>query len=107
MDHLAGARRNLMVVERSKNVLRIAAIDPAAVAVEHEHIDEVRILVDPAMIASVERSISADNPISGSRGEIDPYLIGICSALGKQMPHPEAADDNLQQIGFPRFECGE
>ena len=56
MDDLAGAGGNLLVVERHEDVLRVAAVDAVAVAVEHVDVDEMRVGVDRAVRARCRRS---------------------------------------------------
>ena len=46
---LAGARRDLVIVQRRENVLRIAAVNPLAVPVEHVDIDEMSPGIDLAV----------------------------------------------------------
>ena len=46
VHHLAGAGRNLMIVERRENVLRIAAVNTIAVAIQHVNVHEVRPGID-------------------------------------------------------------
>ena len=59
MDDLAGAGRDLLVVERDEDVLRVAAVDPVAVAVEHVDVDEVRVGVDGAVRPDAARPADA------------------------------------------------
>ena len=65
MDHLAGPRRDLVVVERREDVLRVAAVDAVAVAVEHQHVEEVRPLVDAAalLVRAGHAAVAADDAL--------------------------------------------
>ena len=46
MYHLARARGNLLVVKRYEDILRIAAIDPVAIAIKHVNVDKMRVRID-------------------------------------------------------------
>ena len=49
VDDLPRAGGDLLVVERDEDVLRVAAVDPVAVAVEHVDVDEVGVRIDRAV----------------------------------------------------------
>ena len=105
MDDLAGSRRNLLVVERDEDVLRVAAVDPVSLAVEHVDVDEVREGIDRAVRA--HSAGTADDPAAGAGDQLDPDLVGINGSLAEGMADCERADDDLDQVlaaGFRRWE---
>lgn len=76
VGHLSRTRRDLLVVKGSEDILRVAAIDPIAIAIEHEDIDEVRPRIDLSrLVRSRETSVAADHFTSSSRLKIDPNLV--------------------------------
>ena len=46
MNHLGGSGRDLVIVERGENILRIPAIDPVAVPIEHVNVHEMGPWID-------------------------------------------------------------
>src|SRR6266446_6041337 len=94
MDELGRTGRNLMIVERCKNILRIAAVDSVAVAIEHENVHEVRPFIDGAGIGAIALGAAlADNPVPGTRLEIKPDFIGVRRPLWKRVAHIQGPND--------------
>ena len=113
MHHEAGARWNLVVVERREDVLRIAAVDAVAVLVEHVDIDEVRPRIDFVVLAE---SAVAGNDLAAARGlHVHPDFIRVHRALREQVGHAQRAQNDLDEIGLAGLErrhlrtqrCGE
>ena len=100
----AGAWGNLIVVERDKNVLSVAAVDAVAVAVEHEHVDEVRPAVDLVARLGIDAAAAADHLAIAFECDVEPNLVGVNGALRKQVPERQRANHGLQQVGAARFE---
>ena len=103
VDDLAGAGRDLLVVERDEDVLRVAAVDPVAVAVEHVDVDEVRVRVDRA----VRRRCPPERPMTrspGLRDQLDPDLVGVDRPLAERVAEAERPDDDLDQVRLARLE---
>ena len=46
VNDLTGSRRDLLVIEGNEDVLRVAAVNPVAVLVEHVNVDEMSVGVD-------------------------------------------------------------
>src|SRR5947209_20012633 len=73
MDNLSGAGRNLVIIKRREDVLGIPPVNALAVAIEHQHVDEMRPFIYFSRLArSTERAAAADDPAAGAGGEIDP-----------------------------------
>ena len=97
VDDLAGARRDLLVVERDEDVLRVAAVDPVAVAVEHVDVDEVRDRDRP----SRPGPIPPERPMTRSAGagdQLDPDLVGVDGPLAERVADAEGPDHDLDQV---------
>ena len=95
-----------MVVERHEDVLRVAAVDPGAVAVEHVDVDEVRPGIDPVALA--EAAAAADQvPSLVAHLHVEPELVGVRGALGQVVAQAQGAHDDLQQVVLPRLERGD
>ena len=76
---LAGARRDLVVVKRDANVLRIAAVDPIAVLIQEEDVDEVGPRVD--CLGFVHAATATDDLAVAGDLHIDPDLVGVNGPL--------------------------
>lgn len=102
MHDLRRAGRNLVVVERRENVLRIAAVDAVAVAVEHEDVDEMRPRI--YFVEHAQRTVAAhDAP--GTRGpRVHPDFVRVHRPLREGMAQPQGADDHFEQIIFPALQ---
>ncbi len=96
MDDLAGAGGNLLVVERHEDVLRVAAVDPVAVAVEHVDVDEMRVRIDRAV--GPDAAGAADHAVARPGDQLDPDLVGIDRSLAEGVADPERADHDLDQV---------
>jgi len=102
MHHLGGARRDLVVVKRREDVLRIAPVDAVAIPVQHVSIDEVRPGIDIAVRA--HPAVAADHLVSAADARINPEFIGIDGALRQRVPQLERAQDYFQQIALSSFQ---
>src|SRR5205807_674401 len=87
VDDLPGPRRHLLVVERHEDVLRVATVDPVAVAVEHVDVNEVGIGVDGSVVSDPSRS--PDDAAPGGGGQFDPDLVRVDRPLTERMAEPE------------------
>ncbi len=96
MDDRGGTGRNLVVVERDKDVLHVAAVDAVAVPVDNVGVDKMRPGVDPPEI--VDGAAAADEAVFVSGRDLEPELVGIGSPLGEVVADAEGADDDLDQI---------
>src|SRR5262249_26272582 len=86
VDHLSSARGNLLVVQRHKDVLRIAAINSVAVAVQHVDVNEMRVRIHAAV--GTNPAGSSDDPITRFRDQFHPDLVGIDRPLAEGMTEP-------------------
>ena len=89
---------NLVVVERHKDVLGIAAVDAVAVAVEHEHIDEVCVAVDLVAGFCIHAAAAADDLAVALERDVEPDLVGVDGSLGEEMAEGQRADHGFQQV---------
>ena len=105
MDDLARAGRNLLVIEWHEDVLRVAAIDPVAVAVEHINIDKMRIGVDGPVGAHA--SGAADHPVARSGDQLDPDLVGIDRSLTEEVADPSVRTTTSTRYLPPGFQIGD
>ena len=93
------ARRNLLVVQRYKNVLRIASIDPLTLTVKHVDVEELAPRVD--RIALTHRTRASNDAVTGAHGDIKPGLIAVNGSLRVLMSKAaERANDHLQQVAL-------
>ena len=95
---------DLVIVERDEDVLRVAAVDAVAVAVEHEDVDEVGVAVDLLALRCIEATAAADHPVARTDRHIQPDLVGVGRSLREQMAKFERADHRLDEIFLARLE---
>ena len=96
MDGLRGAGRDLVVIERHENVLRVAAVDAVSVAVEHEDIDEVAARIN--LPAVVQGAAAADRLSATGDGHVEPDLVRVDRALGEGVAQFQRADHDVEEI---------
>ena len=99
MDGARRPRRNLVVVQRHENILRIPPRDPVPLAVQHEHIHKMRPRIDLAL--AIERPASPNDPLPAAHYHIHPHFIRIHCPLREWMPHLHRANHRLQEIFLP------
>src|ERR1051325_7780923 len=104
MRDLSSARRDLVIVKRRENVLRIAAINAIAVAIKHEDVDEMRPWID--RVVGTESAGASDDFLARHNFAFDPNLIRINGALRERMTEFHGAKDGFEQIFLSRFEGG-
>ena len=108
MNHCRATGWNLLVVQWGKNVLRIAAVDPVAVAVEHEHVDEMGALIHRPCIAGVTgQAITGKDLSTRTCCELHPDFIGIDRTLAERMANGQCAHHHLHQVIATRLERGQ
>ena len=91
-----------MIVERRENVLRIASIDPLAIAVEHVDIHKMRPRIDRASFA--QTAAAANGAVAADDLRIHPHFVGIDRALRERMPQLQRAQHGLEQISRSWFQ---
>ena len=96
--------RDLVVVERGEDVLRIAAVDAVAVLVEHVDVEEVGPRVHLAMTPGGSGS-SHHLALTIGHRHIGPDLVGIHRALRERMPQFERPDHRLDEVGLARLQA--
>ena len=107
MHHLRGPGRDLVVVERREDVLRIATVDPVAVAVEHEHIEPVGPRIDTARLARPRHATARGDQRAIRRcRELEPHFIGVDGALREMVPERQRSHHHLDEILPSRLEGG-
>ena len=94
MDHCRGTGRNLVIVDRYKNVLHIASRNAITVLVDHIDVDEVRPGIDFAV--RVTSSTSSDHAIAAGNFDVQPDFVRIDCALCEEVSHFHGANDGLQ-----------
>ena len=102
MHHLAGPGRNLVIVKRGENVLRITAVDPASLPIEHIYIDEMRPGID--LVAIAQATALTQRPGPARHFGVHPDLIRVHCPLGERMPQPQRAQHHLEQVAPSRLE---
>ena len=98
--------RDLVVVQRGEDVLRVAAVDAVAVLVEHVDVEEVGPRVHLAMTPGGSGS-THHLALTVRHRHIGPDLVGINRALGERMPQFEGPDHRLDEVGLARLESGQ
>ena len=98
--------RDLVVVERCEDVLRVAAVDAVAVLVEHVHVEEVGPRVHLAMTPGGSGS-SHHLALTLRHRHLGPDLVGIDRALSERVPQFERPDHRLDEVGLARLEPGQ
>ena len=98
MDGLGRARRDLVVVEGCKDILRVAPIDAVAVAIQHVHCDKMGPGIHFTMRA--QAAAAADNLSTTGDFRISPNFIRVDRPLGEGMSEFGGAENDLQQV-FP------
>ena len=83
VQRLTGTGRHLVAIQRRENVLGIASVDAIAVAIEHERVHEVRVVVDDAAV--VTHPAARDHAAALAGDPFDPHLIAVRRALGEVM----------------------
>src|SRR5205814_3722347 len=102
VDRLPGARWNLVIVERSENVLWIAAVHATSLAVQHIHIYEMRPRID--FVVRPETAAAANHLAAGADFCVGPDFVGIDGALGERMTDLESAQHDFDQISVALLE---
>ena len=98
-------RADLLVVQRREDVLRVAAVDAVAVAIEHEDVDEVREAIDLARVVGTgKRAIAGNLAAARGRAEVHPDLVGIDGALGQRVAEAQRADHDFDDVGAARLQ---
>ncbi len=94
--------RDLVIVEDGEDVLGVAPIDSATLAVDDPGVDEVR----PAVDAAIRRELAggADLVAAGAGDELEPDLVRVGGPLGEVVANGERAHDHLDQIARSRLE---
>ena len=73
---------DLLVVQRGEDVLRVAAVDAVAVAVEHVDVDEVRPRIDrPGVVRVRGRAVASDLQPARRRAEVHPDFVRVNGPL--------------------------
>ena len=103
VDDLPRAGGDLLVVEGDEDILRVAAVDPVAVAVEHVDVDEVGVRIDRAVVADPPRA--ADDLAVAFGDQLDPDFIGIDGPLAERVAQPQGPHDDLDEVGFARLQA--
>ncbi len=85
MNRLPRAGRDLVVVQRDQDVLGVATINPVAVFVEHEHVDEMGPGIDLVQLGGIDRTTSTDHAIAAGGRHFKPDLVRIDRALREQV----------------------
>ena len=80
---LARTRRNLVVVERHKNILWITTGNTIPFAIQQEHIHKVRPRIDFAV--NIHPTISPDYLAPTGDRHLQPHFVRIDSALSEEM----------------------
>ena len=93
---MSGTGRNLVVIQRHEDILRISSVDTIPLTVKHEDIDKVRPFVDFSVFFNA--AASSDNFFSAFDRHIEPDLIRIDGSLRKEMAEFESSQHCLQQI---------
>ena len=98
----------LFVVERCEDVLRVAAVDAVAVAVEHEDVDEVRPRIDrPGIIRVRSGAVASDLHTARGGTEVHPDLVRVPRALREMVAQAERAHHHFDDVGpWPRSSGG-
>ncbi len=105
VDHLAGAGRNLLVIEWCEDVLRIAPVDAVPMAVEHVHVAVMgpRVHLSP-LIRARQSTIAANDSTAAARLKIHPDFVGIRCPLREGMADIERADHHLDNVVLTRLQ---
>ena len=99
---LAGSRWQLVIVQRHEDILRVAAIDPAALAVEHERIHKMCPGIDLAV--GVQAAAMGQLPPAAGDRDFQPDFIRVNRALGEMVSQFQGAQHDLQQVFSARLE---
>ena len=100
MRHIARARRNLVVEQRQKNILWVAAINTIAFAIDHERVVGSAPRIERATCS--QRTDAADLAAFHRSARVQPCFVGISSALGELVANVECAHHDFEQIGLTR-----
>ena len=95
---------NLVIVERDKNVLRIPPRDVIPIAIEHEDVEEVRPLIDLAMV--IDRADVADHAVSRAGGYFQPDLVRVGRPFRERMAQLQRPHDRFEQIRLAHRQLG-
>src|SRR5690606_14769532 len=102
VNDAGGSRRDLVVVERDEDVLRVPAIDPLAVTIEKIDVHEVGPRIDVAAV--VEPTAPSDDAIAGLDGHIEPDVVRVARSLREVMADLQRADEDLEKIAATGLE---
>ncbi len=101
MNDLPRPGRGLVIVERGENILRITAIDPIALTVQHIDIHEMGPGIGLTMGAQTAALSEHFSPALYLR--VHPNFVRVHRALREWMAEPERTQDDFEQITLTAF----
>ena len=96
VDNLASPWRNLLVIERNEDILRVSPIDPVAFTIKHVNVDEMGQRVDCSLIVDPTRLPNQTVSLAGC--QFDPDFVGVNGSLGQRVANSSGPDHDFHQI---------
>ena len=104
MHHGGCSRGDLIVVERCKDVSRIAAVNSVSILIEHVDIDKVGPGIHPSVL--IQRTTLAKYSMLIGDLDVHPYLVGIGGSLRKKVAQLEGSNHHFEEVGRARLQLG-
>src|SRR5207248_10349811 len=95
-------RWNLMVVKRHEDVLRIPAVDPLAISIEHIGIEKVRPGID--LPTGIDLAAASNHTLAAAYGHVQPDFVAVGRALREGMTHLQRAHHHPEDVALPRLQ---